>query len=330
MLKVVCTVLASAAIVLSQTQTSLARGGGGGRGGAGRGFSGGGDNFRSGGESPVRGGEAGERTGDFSGSEREGFRDGNAGARERTNVDRGFGRGDAARDLTQAGHFTQKVSRTTLANQGRNVRDNFRHQDYFNRNWWNNHPGAWFAAGWAASTAWNTANWPALAAWYGWGTGQPVMYDYGSNVTYDDDEVYYGDSPVASADDYYRQASSVAASNPASSGPNDNWLPLGVFGLVQGDQTDPTAVFQLATNKSGAIQGNFSDVLTGSTLTVSGAVDPKSQRAAWTVGDKLDTVYETGISNLTRPEAPILVHIGKDRTQQWTLVRLQQPQGQQQ
>jgi hypothetical protein len=52
----------------------------------------------------------------------------------------------------------------------------------------------------------------------------------------------------------------------------------------------------------------------------------KTQRAAWTTGDRKDTVYETGIGNLTEPETTMLVHFAKDRTQQWTLVRLGKPQ----
>ena len=59
---------------------------------------------------------------------------------------------------------------------------------------------------------------------------------------------------------------------------------------------------------------------------VKGFVDKKTQRAAWTVGQNKSNVYETGISSLSRDEAPVLVHFGKDRTQQWMLVRLKQPE----
>jgi hypothetical protein len=76
------------------------------------------------------------------------------------------------------------------------------------------------------------------------------------------------------------------------------------------------------------VGGNFADMLSGSNLVVHGAVDQKTQRAAWTVGDNKDTVYEAGIYNLTKEEVPVLVHYGKERTQQWTLVRLKQPEGQ--
>ena len=38
-----------------------------------------------------------------------------------------------------------------------------------------------------------------------------------------------------------------------------------------------------------------------------------------------DRVFETGIYNLTKDETPVLVHFGKERTQQWLLVRMQKP-----
>ena len=68
----------------------------------------------------------------------------------------------------------------------------------------------------------------------------------------------------------------------------------------------------------------------GTSVPVQGAVDKQSQRLAWTVGNNKTTVGETGIYNLTKDEAPALIHVGKDKTQQWTLVRLKQPEQQQQ
>ena len=65
--------------------------------------------------------------------------------------------------------------------------------------------------------------------------------------------------------------------------------------------------------------------LSDTTLPVYGSVDKKTQRAAWTVGDRKDTTYEAGLANLTKSETTMLVHFGKDRTQQWTLVRVEQP-----
>ena len=99
------------------------------------------------------------------------------------------------------------------------------------------------------------ATWPSVGAWYGVGSVQPIYYDYGNNISYQGDQVYYGDQPVATADDYYQQASSLAASAPSPAPNSDDWMPLGVFALVQNDQSDPHYIVQLAVNKSGALRG---------------------------------------------------------------------------
>ncbi len=39
-----------------------------------------------------------------------------------------------------------------------------------------------------------------------------------------------------------------------------------------------------------------------------------------------ENVIETGIHNLTKDEAPCLVHFGKGKTEQWVLVRLKDDQ----
>ena len=104
-------------------------------------------------------------------------------------------------------------------------------------------------------------------------------------------------------------------------------MSLGVFGLIRGSESDPDYVMQLAVNKAGAVAGNYWDVVSGTSVPIHGAVDTKTQRIAWTVGDNKNTVGETGIYNLTKDEAPALIHLGKDKTQQWTLVRLKQPNG---
>ena len=151
--------------------------------------------------------------------------------------------------------------------------------------------------------AWNAAAWSTLGPWCGWGTDvQLFAYDYGNNITYQGDEVYYGDQPVATAAEYYQEASTLAQSAPPPDPQSADWLSLGVFSLVQGDQTDSNTMFQLAVSKTGAIAGNYYNVLTESTLPVHGAVDKKTQRAAWTVGDNKATVYDAGIGSLTEDE----------------------------
>jgi hypothetical protein len=61
------------------------------------------------------------------------------------------------------------------------------------------------------------------------------------------------------------------------------------------------------------------------TLPVYGSVDRKTRRAAWSIGEKKDIVFEAGLNNLTRNETVVLVHFGQDRSEQMVLVRLEEP-----
>jgi hypothetical protein len=95
--------------------------------------------------------------------------------------------------------------------------------------------------------------------------------------------------------------------------------------LTKNDEKDSHDVFQLAINKQGIIRGNFQDSKDNVTEPVQGSANLQTQRVAFTVGDKKTTVIETGLYNLTKDEAPVLIHFGADRTEQWLLVRLKNP-----
>jgi hypothetical protein len=49
------------------------------------------------------------------------------------------------------------------------------------------------------------------------------------------------------------------------------------------------------------VRGNYYNALSDTTLAVYGSVDKKTQRAAWTVGDRKEPAYEAGFANLTQP-----------------------------
>lgn len=245
------------------------------------------------------------------------------------------------------GHTTSPVSPAQLANRGSAVRDAFRYNDAFRGNWWGDHPGAWYGRDWPAGWAWGGYGWGDLAGYWGYPVDQePVDYDYGNNITYQDDTVYYGSTPAASSAEYYQQALQLAQSvppttvQPASGGNTKaaaalaakpigasykDFKPLGVYSMTQGDQTDSAILFQLAVDKKGAIRGNYYNALTQETKPVSGAVDKKNMRAAWTVAGSKGVVYDSGLANLLHAQSPMLVHYGKDRTEQWNLVRMSQP-----
>jgi hypothetical protein len=177
------------------------------------------------------------------------------------------------------------------------------------------------AAIWAAPT------WTSLSTWGGAASApEPVYYDYGNTIVYEGDTVYNGTEPVATAEEYYQEASQIASAGEASAA-DDEWTSLGVWAMVQGDQTESTNILQLAVNKQGAIAGNHYQATNDVTQPIQGAVSQETQRAAWTIGDNSQVVCETGIANLTTEETEMLVHYGADRTEQWTLVRLEEPEG---
>jgi hypothetical protein len=58
------------------------------------------------------------------------------------------------------------------------------------------------------------------------------------------------------------------------------------------------------------IRGNYYSALSDTTLPVYGSVDKETQRAAWTVGDRKEPIFEAGFANLTKSETTMLVHFG--------------------
>jgi hypothetical protein len=241
-------------------------------------------------------------------------------------TDAGFGVAGFRRGgVVGAGHFTRFLTPSVLAARGFALRRGYtRPYGWFTPAWYTRFPGAWRPAAWGPGVVWGVATWPLLAGWWGW-RADPIYFDYGNSIVYQDNQVFVSGQPVATAEQYYQEAVGLAQANPGGEQPSDEWKPLGVFALAQGEQADPSAVFELAVNQAGIIRGNYVNELDGTNLPVRGVVDPATQRAAWTVGDNKQTVYDTGIVNLTKDEAPILVHLGPEQTQQWYLVRMQQP-----
>jgi len=229
-----------------------------------------------------------------------------------------------------AGHRTRAIAASTRRGSAAVVRHNVYgghvgYRSWFGAGWYTNHPAAWRARRWTAATVWAVAGWRALTGYWGWGTDSTYYYDYGNTICYEGDDVYYDSKPIATAEAYYDQASDIAELGSAEASEEEEWQSLGVWAMVQGDETQSNKILQLAVNKAGVIRGNHYDALTETTLPIQGSVDKKTQRAAWTIGENEDVVYETGIYNLTLEETEMLIHFSKDSTQQWSLVRLEAP-----
>jgi hypothetical protein len=211
------------------------------------------------------------------------------------------------------------------------VRDQVRDRDYdhwFDNNFWQDHPYlTWrYATGF---NPWLWGTWAGVTGWMGGTWSEPAYYSYGEDVYYDDGTVYYDDQPYATAEEYATEAQEIATSAPEVDQAAVEWLPLGVFAITQDGRAngpEPTMFVQLAVSKEGVISGTFQNTATDKVQSVEGMVDKKSQRVAWGIVDKKWPIMETGLQNLTQDTAPALVHFENGETQQWLLVRLDQPQ----
>ena len=253
------------------------------------------------------------------------------GARTGAGVGAGVGNSANRRQNIGDNRPSRVQNRQQLQGDRQQRRDEVRNQVRENHprlDFWSDYPN-W--AAWRINRPYRWATWAALTGWFGWGASgyAETTFAYGDNVYYSDDEVYYGDQPVATADDYANQAAAIAESAPQNLNPQaSEWLSLGVFAVTQDRQAtgaDPTLFMQLAVNKEGVISGTFKNEATGEVQTLEGMIDKTSQRVAWCVQGKSSPIVETGLSNLTTDMAPVLVHFGDGETQQWLLVRLEEP-----
>jgi hypothetical protein len=224
------------------------------------------------------------------------------------------------------GRIENRGERQSLRNDRRDeIRDHI--DDNPIRDFWSDHP-LWGT--WAITRPFRWASWGSVSGWVDYGWSQPYAYSYGENVYYDDGMVYYDDTAVATEEEYAEQAEAIAASAPEEPPADSDWMSLGVFALTPDGQKsgpDPMLFLQLVISKQGIISGTLNDSATGATQTIEGMVDKASQRSAWNVVGKTRPIMETGINNLTQDTAPALVHFADGTTQQWLMVRLEDPQG---
>ena len=255
------------------------------------------------------------------------------GARTENRNDRVDNRSD--RRETAAGNRPDRIDnrqeRQTQRTDRRNeVRNQF-HDNHPRYDFWKDHPN-WARYRWNTPYRW--ATWGLIAGWFpGYTSGTAEYeYDYGENIYYDDGQVYYGDDAIATADEYSEQAQALAESAPEVD-ESSEWLSLGVFAITKDGEDSgppPTLFIQLAVNKQGIIAGTFSNTTTDKTQPLEGMVDEKNQRVAWGIEGKKWPIMETGLSNLTKDDSAALVHFENGETQQWLLVRIEEPKSEDQ
>jgi hypothetical protein len=200
---------------------------------------------------------------------------------------------------------------------------------YYGNPWWggyayntNINPWSW----------WRAPLWTGLAAFLGGAVSTQINRDYGTQVYYDKETVYVEGQPVAPAPEYRQQALDLAAASvseepliPTEPGTDTGWYPLGVWALTQEEKGDAVMFYQLAVNKDGEVSGAYSNTLTGESSPVTGRVDFESQRVAWRTGDADSTALEANLAGFTKEFTPVFVHYGTGLTQEWLLVRMDDP-----
>jgi len=314
---------------------TFARGGGGGggrggfRGGAGGGFGGGGRDF---GARDFGGGAR-----DLGGREGGNLRDGEAGGLRDGIGNQQFGR-DNAGGLTNRMQGTNAVSRVG-ADQNRFSRlpANFSSRNApFSAGWYGDHPNAWGAG---RGYGWGVAGLGAAVGWLGWGGGG-YYDDNGTYYTSDDGS---GNSADDGSDDTAAQSDNQtteqATNQPANQTPDARqiaargltdvadsapFLPLGVFSIGPAGSTHASAVVQLSVSKSGILRGTYTDLVSDQAETVYGAIDRKSQLAAWTVGKEGRVTFESTLTNLTQANGRLALVGANGNSSEWTLSRYEE------
>jgi hypothetical protein len=176
---------------------------------------------------------------------------------------------------------------------------------------------------------WQPARWSTVNVFIEAGWNEPILYDYGTDVIYDDAAVYVHGESWGTPVEYSRRV--VELANPpvevVAEAPvvQEEWTPMGVWALVQENQGDAVMFFQLSVNKQGLMRGAYANVVSGEELPIVGQVDKKTQRAAWHIGDETQKVFEAGMANLGENEASCMVHVGEGEMQNWLLVRMESP-----
>lgn len=236
------------------------------------------------------------------------------------------GEGQTDQDQRQTDRQTERKGQTDTRHENVSERSQQIHDDMSNRledrdepftaDWYADHPHAWQHTH-PHADAWAAASWGAVTGWVAGVATTPVVYGYGETYVYVEGTAPAEDAAQAEAQEAHQLSQST---QPVAD--DASWLPVGVFALVQGKETKAQMLMQLSLSKSGQIAGSYYNLLSDSSQPLEGAVDLKTQKAAWTIAGNDHVVFQTDLNSLTQPEAPVLVHFGDGDTQPMTLVRM--------
>ncbi len=206
------------------------------------------------------------------------------------------------------------------------------HNRPFTHGWYGQHNGAWGGWGWGAGNAWAPAAFGTAAAWLGLSALEPVaggytpidttVYTADQGSPADDDVNQTADDDAQPEDiDVAKQAAELAKTGQTDPPKDTELLPLGVYSLAPQGQAEASAMLQLSVSKDGVLRGSYCDLLSNQAHPITGAVDKKTQRVAWTVSPNGKTLFETSLANLTQEKGPLSVHYEDGESRAWTVAR---------
>jgi hypothetical protein len=117
------------------------------------------------------------------------------------------------------------------------------------------------------------------------------------------------------------EAAALAKSKSVDPPSDAKFMPLGVFTLAPEDQEEASAILQLAIAQDGALRGTYYDLLSDQAHQVRGAVDKKTQKAAFYLGTGGKVLFETSLPNLTQGTGGVALHYENGESRHWTLAR---------
>lgn len=229
---------------------------------------------------------------------------------------------------------TAKASQQNRKEIANNIRQNINEHypnrnNWFNERFWDNHHYHGYYDYHYSYNWWGFPTWVGVAAWLGWASGvYPIYYGYGYGYPVRGYTTAYS-SGAAPAFTYPEVSQQIDASvGTAQSTPAADWMPLGVFALArEGAQAStPSMYLQLALNKQGVIAGTYYNSSTDKTYPIEGLVNKDTRQAAWKMADSSSSpIASAGIYNLTENESPVRIHFPDGSSQDWLLVRLNEP-----
>ena len=269
---------------------------------------------------------------------------GNVGGGQRSagDLDRGRAEGSGERQISNQGarenklkndnaqtHSVQnnRLQNNNVENKSQQLQSNYSNSARpFSPTWYANHPGAWqythpHADAWAVASLAGAAGWLGIPA-YGTDDDSDAADDTVTTADTGDDQAddSENDDDQASTSDLAAATQLAASGANAASGSAD-FLPLGVFALAPQNQKEAAALLQIAVSKDGMIRGSYYDLLTDQGHTIQGAIDKKTQRVAFTIGNQGKTVFETQLVDLTDARGEISLHFANGEATDWTLSR---------